>query len=104
MNVGLNRGVWDWLSARFSWFYRHCASISCVYNIQTRPSCVKGLFGGIRGLLFCGGPQTEELAGVAISMDGKGRVFDNIFVERLWRTVKFEEVYLHEYETPAEAR
>jgi len=38
-----------------------------------------------------------EAAGVRMSMDGRGRVFDNIFVERLWRTVKYEEVYLHEY-------
>jgi len=30
-------------------------------------------------------------------MDGRGRVFDNIFIERLWRTVKYEEVYLHDY-------
>jgi len=37
-------------------------------------------------------------AGVAVSMDGKGRCLDNIFVERLWRTVKYEEVYLHRYE------
>jgi putative transposase len=36
--------------------------------------------------------------GVRISMDGKGRVFDNIFVERLWRSVKYEEVYLKEYQ------
>ena len=42
--------------------------------------------------------------GIRISMDGRGRVFDNIFVERLWRTVKYEEVYLHEYRTVAEAR
>lgn len=42
-------------------------------------------------------------AGVSISMDGKGRVFDNIFVERLWRSVKYEEVYLKEYVTPREA-
>jgi putative transposase len=40
-----------------------------------------------------------EAAGVRISMDGRGRVFDNIFVERLWRTVKYEEVYLHDYDT-----
>jgi putative transposase len=45
-----------------------------------------------------------ESHGVRISMDGRGRVFDNIFVERLWRTVKYEEVYLHEYRTVAEAR
>ncbi len=38
-----------------------------------------------------------------ISMDGRGRVYDNIFVERLWRSVKYEEVYLKEYETVREA-
>ncbi len=36
-------------------------------------------------------------------MDGKGRAFDNIFVERLWRTVKYEEVYLHDYQGVVEA-
>jgi putative transposase len=41
---------------------------------------------------------------VKISMDGRGRVYDNILVERLWRTVKYEEVYLHEYQTVSEAR
>jgi putative transposase len=40
-----------------------------------------------------------EGAGVQISMDGRGRVFDNIFVERLWRTVKYEHLYLYAYET-----
>ena len=39
---------------------------------------------------------------IAISMDGKGRWVDNVFVERLWRSVKYEDVYLHAYETPAE--
>jgi putative transposase len=42
--------------------------------------------------------------GIAISMDGRGRVFDNIFVERLWRSVKYEEVYLKDYGTVDEAR
>lgn len=42
--------------------------------------------------------------GIAISMDGQGRAFDNIMVERLWRTVKYEDVYLRDYNTPAEAR
>ena len=37
-------------------------------------------------------------------MDGRGRVYDNIFVDRLWRTVKYEEVYLNEYRTVSEAR
>lgn len=42
---------------------------------------------------------TLELAGVRISMDGRGRVFDNIFVERLWRTVKYEDIYIKDYVT-----
>jgi len=41
---------------------------------------------------------------VAVSMDGRGRAMDNIFTERLWRTVKYEEVYLNDYTTPREAR
>ncbi len=41
---------------------------------------------------------------VRISMDGKGRALDNIFTERLWRSVKYEEVYLHDYATPRDAR
>ena len=43
-------------------------------------------------------------AGVRISMDGRGRALDNIFTERLWRSLKYEEVYLHDYESPREAR
>jgi putative transposase len=39
-----------------------------------------------------------ELAGVQVSMDGRGRCLDNVFVERLWRSVKYEDVYLHGYE------
>ena len=45
-----------------------------------------------------------EAAGVAISMDGRGRALDNIFVERLWRSVKHEDVYLKGYATMSEAR
>ena len=43
-----------------------------------------------------------EAAGVAISMDGRGRALDNVFVERLWRSVKYEEVYLKDYANGAE--
>ena len=43
-------------------------------------------------------------ADVQISMDGKGRALDNIFTERLWRTAKYEEVYLHDCASPREAR
>lgn len=52
-------------------------------------------------------PQYTALltaAGVRISMDGRGRALDNVFTERLWRTVKYEEVYLNEYASPREAR
>ena len=44
-----------------------------------------------------------EAQGIRISMDGRGRVFDNIFIERLWRSVKYEEVYLKDYESVKEA-
>ena len=43
-------------------------------------------------------------ATIAISMDGKGAWRDNVFVERLWRTIKYEEVYLHAYRDVPEAR
>jgi len=42
--------------------------------------------------------------GIQISMDGKGRWLDNVFIERLWRSLKYEEVYLHAYDTVAAAR
>ena len=45
-----------------------------------------------------------EEAGIQISMDGKGRWMDNVFIERLWRSVKYEEVYLHAYENGSQAR
>ena len=43
-----------------------------------------------------------EAAGVAVSMDGRGRALDNVFVERLWRSVKYEDIYLRGYESVAE--
>jgi putative transposase len=52
-------------------------------------------------------PQYQQLlqaAGVTISMGGKGRAIDNVLTERLWRSVKYEEVYLSEYASPAAAR
>ena len=45
-----------------------------------------------------------QAAGVRISMDGRGRALDNVFNERLWRTIKYEEVYLNDYSSPREAR
>src|SRR5271154_4147388 len=43
-------------------------------------------------------------AGITVSMDGRGRALDNIFVERLWRTVKYEDVYIKGYQTIPEAQ
>lgn len=48
--------------------------------------------------------ETVLAAGAKMSMDGRGRWVDNVFVERLWRSLKWEEVYLHAYESPREAR
>jgi putative transposase len=47
---------------------------------------------------------TLKSAQVKISMDGRGRALDNVFTERLWRTVKYEEIFLHDYANPREAR
>jgi putative transposase len=48
--------------------------------------------------------DTVKDAGVKVSMDGRGRWMDNVFVERFWRSLKYEEVYLHSYESTKEAR
>jgi putative transposase len=63
------------------------------------------IFNSDQGAQFTSLDFTGRLAsaGIQISMDGRGRALDNVFVERLWRTVKYEEVYLKDYETPREA-
>ena len=62
------------------------------------------IFNTDQGSQFTATQFTDALKAhsIAISMDGKGRWVDNVFVERLWRSVKYEEVYLHAYETPKE--
>lgn len=64
------------------------------------------IFNSDQGAQFTSREFTGRLraADIQISMDGRGRALDNIFVERLWRTVKYEEVYLKDYATPGEAR
>jgi len=59
-----------------------------------------------QGVQFTGRAWTGRLeqAGIQVSMDGKGRALDNVFVERLWRTVKYEEVYLKAYESATDCR
>ena len=65
-----------------------------------------GIFNTDQGAQFTSEEWLTVLkdAGVAISMDGKGRWIDNVFIERLWRSVKYEEVYLHAYANGTEAR
>jgi transposase InsO family protein len=64
------------------------------------------IFNTDQGAQFTSRAFTERLShgGIQISMDGRGRALDNVFVERLWRTVKYEEVYLREYRTVREAQ
>ncbi len=64
------------------------------------------IFNTDQGAQFTADAFTRVLrdAGVKISMDGKGRCLDNVFVERLWRSLKYEEVYLHAYASVHEAR
>jgi putative transposase len=64
------------------------------------------IFNTDQGSQFTGGEFTGLLLkhAIAISMDGKGSWRDNVFVERLWRSVKYEEVYLRAYDSVAEAR
>ena len=69
---------------------------------QARPQ----IWNSDQGSQFTSPQYTQLLLAhdVRISMDGKGRALDNIFTERLWRTIKQEEVYLNDYATPREAR
>ncbi len=63
---------------------------------------LKDFKGDARDIFGEGGFFKEH--GVRISMDGKGRWLDNVYVERLWRSLKQEEIYRHTYETVSEAR
>jgi putative transposase len=62
------------------------------------------VFNTDQGVQFTAAAWTDRLesAGVAVSMDGRGRCLDNVFVERLWRTVKYEDIYLRRYEVVPE--
>ena len=63
------------------------------------------IFNTDQGVQFTNNEFTGQLEqnGIAISMDGRGRALDNIFVERLWRSVKYEEVYINDYDTVLDA-
>jgi putative transposase len=59
------------------------------------------IFNSDQGAQFTSVAFTSRLEerGIAVSMDGRGRALDNVFIERLWRTVKYEDIYLKEYQT-----
>jgi putative transposase len=105
-----------YLVAILDWFSRYVLSWSLSTTLDGW-FCVQALREALRtatpqicntdqGSQFTSVEWITELteAGVAISMDGRGRVFDNIFTERLWRSVKYEDVYLKDYEAVDEAR
>jgi len=113
--VRLARGF-VYLVAVMDWFSRYVISWSLSVTLDAA-FCIEALerallratpeiFNSDQGSQFTSQEFTGRLegAGVAISMDGRGRFFDNIFVERLWRSVKYEDVYLKDYASVPEAR
>ena len=99
-----------YLAAVMDWFSRYVLSWEISITMETG-FCVSALnwalqhgkpdiFNTDQGSQFTSQDFTKRLLdqGIRISMDGRGRVFDNIFVERLWRTVKYEDIYLKDYE------
>ena len=102
---------WMYLTVVMDWYSRYVLSWR-LSNTLDGQFCLEALeealtrgtpeiFNTDQGVQYTAQAFTDrlELAGVAISMDGRGRWMDNVFVERLWRTVKYECVYLHNYAT-----
>jgi hypothetical protein len=102
--------VLDWFSRRvLSW--RVSITMEATFCVETLGDAVARhgrpeIFNTGRGSQFTGSAFTGALInnGIAISMDGKGAWRDNVFVERLWPSVKYEEVYLRAYDGVSEAR
>jgi putative transposase len=113
--IRMNKGFL-YLVAIMDWYSRYVLSWELSNTLEVR-FCLKALekaltiskpeiFNSDQGSQFTSREFTGRLedTGTRISIDGRGRVFDNIFIERLWRTLKYEEVYIHSYETVKEAR
>jgi putative transposase len=110
------RGGWMYLVAVLDWFSRFVVSWAVDDTLElpfvleaTQRALAQAtpeIWNSDQGSHFTSPQYTHLLldAGVQISMDGKGRALDNIFTERLWRTVKYERVYLREYAMPREVR
>ena len=102
--------IMDWHSRRvLSW--RVSNTLDADFCIEALEEAIRrfgapDIFNTDQGAQFTSEAFTGVLKdhGIKISMDGKGRWVDNVFVERLWRSVKYEDVYLRAYETPAELR
>ena len=102
--------VLDWFSRRvLSW--RLSITMEAAFCVETLEDALARhgkpeIFNTDQGSQFTGAAFTGVLIknGIAISMDGKGAWRDNVFVERLWRSVKYEEVYLRAYDSVSEAR
>jgi putative transposase len=100
--------IMDWYS-RFVLAWRLSNSMDVRFCLETlEEALAKGqpeIFNSDQGVQFTSQPYTQRLeaAGVALSMDGKGRCLDNVFVERLWRSVKYEEIYLKAYQDGIQA-
>ena len=102
--------VLDWFSRRvLSW--RVSITMEAAFCVEALEDALArhgkpDIFNTDQGSQFTGTAFTGALAdnGIAISMDGKGAWRDNVFVERLWRSVKYEEVYLRAYDSVGEAR
>jgi putative transposase len=102
--------VVDWFSRRvLSW--RVSITLEAAFCVEALEEALAQhgrpeIFNTDQGAQFTSHDFTSVLlkAGVAISMDGKGAWRDNVFVERLWRSIKYEEVYLRAYDTVSEAR
>ena len=112
--IRLQRGFL-YLVAILDWFSRYVLSWSVSITLDTS-FCLEALeaalavaqpeiFNSDQGVQFTSAEFTRRLqsAGIRISWDGRGRALDNVFVERLWRSVKYEEVYLKEYQSVPEA-
>jgi putative transposase len=102
--------IMDWYSRRvLSWRLSNTLDSSFCVDALEEALARYGkpeIFNTDQGAQFTADAFTWPLRerGIAISMDGKGRCLDNVFVERLWRSLKYEEVYLHAYGSAFEAR
>ena len=115
-DIPLQRGflslvaVMDWASRTvLAWRLSNTLEASfCVAALREALECdgPPEIFNSDQGSQFTSVDFTDVLteAGVRISMDGKGRWMDNVFIERLWRSLKYECVYLSEFTTGSEAR